>query len=395
MLLAASIVVLTFEGFAEQVSAMPTLDLENAPRTPGGGISLLKGGSSSEDATFSILEGLGEEDVFLDVAGQDVLKWGTVKRQMEALQTPFPMRADMGEEGRAAALKMGFRMKFRKLMRDYIKYAVIAVEARRCGITADESEFSTERVKSQSYFKSLGKVGEKHLEMMSAPESFYEHNLTNALLWRAYMEQVVKPSIAISDDEITERIKLQEELNVAALATNEFKRIRIGKILRRVRPSDPSVKAIPFSKAAKIWSECPTADTGGVFTDVDEKPQQLVGGELRQELEMAYDSLKPGEISDVIETPYSWHILKLLKRNKETEDEEASVEVAHIMLEKVIMGPILTEDDARRRLMNAKVRIAMNDRLVDLLDTTKITCPIPIFDAKKMAAKANKTGGPE
>ena len=65
------------------------------------------------------------------------------------------------------------------------------------------------------------------------------------------------------------------------------------------------------------------------------------------------------------------------------------------MLEKVIMGPILTEDDARRRLMNAKVRIAMNDRLVDLLDTTKITCPIPIFDAKKMAAKANKTGGPE
>ena len=45
--------------------------------------------------------------------------------------------------------------------------------------------------------------------------------------------------------------------------------------------------------------------------------------------------------------------------------------------------------------MNAKVRIAMNDRLVDLLDTTKITCPIPIFDAKKMAAKANKTGGPE
>ena len=92
----------------------------------------------------------------------------------------------------------------------------------------------------------------------------------------------------------------------------------------------------------------------------------------------------------MIETPYSWHILKLLKRNEETEDEEASVEVAHIMMEKVIMGPMLTEDDARRRLMNAKVRIAMNDRLVDLLDTTKITCPIPIFDTKKFAIKTSK-----
>ena len=75
---------------------------------------------------------------------------------------------------------------------------------------------------------------------------------------------------------------------------------------------------------------------------------RLHRGDLRPEMEQAYDRLKPGEMSDVVETPYSWHIIKLLARHPKTEDEDASVEIAHIMLEKVPLLPELTAEQAAK-----------------------------------------------
>ena len=114
------------------------------------------------------------------------------------------------------------------------------------------------------------------------------------------------------------------------------------------------------------------------MSDVNDQPQRLHLGDLRPEMERAYERLKPGEMSDVVETPYSWHIIKLLARHPKTEDEEASVEIAHIMLEKVPLLPELTEEQARHKIENKKVREAMAVKFLELLKTTKIDCLVPL-----------------
>ena len=149
-----------------------------------------------------------------------------------------------------------------------------------------------------------------------------------------------------------------------------------------------------FGEAAEKWSECNTADTKGVFMDEDENgvltPAHLTEGDVREELEQAYAKMQVGEISDVVETPYSWHILKLLARHEETDEDEASVELAHIMIEKAALRPELTEAQAKQRLTNAMLKYELAKQFADLVKTIPITCKIPLFDTEANGAKSPK-----
>ena len=188
--------------------------------------------------------------------------------------------------------------------------------------------------------------------------------------------------MTVTAEEIKARVEKQHADNEVNAATNAFKMALVAD-LRKSLKSDPSA----FAALAEKWSDCPSSDTGGVLTDVNEQPQRLHGGDLRPEMERAYEKLRPGEISDVVETPYSWHIIKLLARHPKTEEEDASVEIAHIMLEKVPLLPELTAEQARHKIENKKLREAMAVKFLELLKATKIDCLVPLQD------DSTKSGG--
>lgn len=342
-------------------------------------LSLTGGGKRSADAVMSQWS---DDAVFLEIAGQDRLTWGLVREQMgEIVLPPHPgATEDEIKDGK----KYLFQTKLAKMLRSYIEYGVIAVEARRLGIRISPDECVAEREKVRDYWIQKGRAGERYLRLMEKPESYFEHNLTNALLWRAYSDQVVAPTIQISDEEIADRVKLQHEHNVAAAATNLIKRAQIEDILKKVKGGWLGFgRKVDFSEAARKWSDDDSSETGGELTDADEKTRKISSGELRIEIENAYKKMSPGDISDVIETPYSWHIIKLLARNPGVDGEGETVELAHIMLEKVRIVPEISSEQAREKIMKSRLKEAMKARFSKLLRATKISCLVPLFDKGK------------
>ena len=338
---------------------------------------------TSANMTNDVLRQFKDDAIFLNIAGVDILKWGIIREHIEDAVNNFPARPDMGREGYEAAKQIVFQTKLKKLLSRYLQLAVVAVEARRLGLTVDEKDLEAKREESRRYYTKKGKAGEKPISFIGAKrETFYEHNLTNALLWRAYADKVVRPNFTNSAEEIKDCVLGQHQANVQALATNVHKMALINDIHRKVKGGFFGLGKMDFAEAARKWSECPSYDNGGLLTDQDEKPQKIVTGDVREELETAYRKMKPGEISDVVETPFSWHIIKLLARHPATDTEAESVEMAHIMLEKAILLPEMTDEQANRKILDAKVKVEMQNRFIDLFKATKIDCLVDLVDKR-------------
>jgi hypothetical protein len=339
----------------------------------------MSGGKKKEkaDDIWQKIQKLGRDEVFLDIRGHDTLRWGVLLDHLDALDMPFNVPA-MRDEGMEIARKIAYKSRLSKLVGDYIRYGVIAAEARRLGLQVKEEEFIEQRKAAREAYARMGDVGGKLTKLLDAPESFFEHNLTNALLWRAYKTKIVEPTIEISSEEIHELIQIRHRQNNDIMATNMFKVAQIRGILKKVRGG------MDFGDAAETWSEDDYADSRGVITedDDDEVPKRLGDGDLPDELEAACAKLSVGEISEVIETPYAWHIIKLLKRNPEKDDNEATVELAQIMLEKEMLEPEINEAQAEAKIRLLKVNTQLNLKFVELLRTIKVDCQIPLSEKK-------------
>ena len=326
--------------------------------------------------TGEIIAGLKDDDVLLDIGGEFRLKWGLLRKHVEILCKDID-RPDMQAEGNAAAQKIAFESMCRKLLKDYAEHGVFALEARRLGLTVDEEEFRTYRQKAREAYANMGEVGKGLTQMMESGESFYEHNLTNALYWKAYRAKEIEPKIELPDEDVRRFIGMRHEKNLRVLATNNLKRAQIKDVLAKVR------RGMDFGEAAEMWSDDDSADTKGVMMDDDgESVLKFTKDDLDEGLANWCWRMKEGEVSDVIETPYAWHVVKLLKRNPATDDEEESVEFAQIKLEKEFIEPEFSEQEAREKARALILRAAMKSKFAELLKRTKIDSKIPLGDRK-------------
>ena len=360
-------------------------DTEKVEQSDQGGVTLVGADKKIDerlDETTTLLLAAKDDDIFLNIEDQDIVKWKIVREQMEALNTKFPTFAEMTQEGIMGAKRAIFQKQFTKIIGNYIRMAVFAQEARRQGLTPDQATLDEQRALMRKETEAQGKAGEKMLALLDAPESLYEHNLTNAILWQAYTEQIVKPKITITEEEILARINFQKNRNMAIVATNIAKRAQIDEALARIKSGE-----IDFEMAASLYSEDMTNEDGGVFLDEDDAPRKILEGEMMPEIENAYMKMEVGEISEIIETPFSWHILKLLKKNPETETESESVELAHILKEKIPVKPEMTHEQARESVENRKMNKILNQEFPVLFQKTKIECMIPLFDEEKPGKK--------
>ena len=354
----------------------------------GNGISLLpeSRNQAKRKPAADPLADFKDSDVFISIEGGDSLTWGCIREWIQGTVDRVSDRADMMDEGSAALRNMVIQKEVSKNVRSFLRYALIAKEARRLGITNNFAKIAKVREEWFEQYRNSGAAGAAKLKAAVQPDSFFEHALTNSVLWQSYADEVVLPKLEITDEEVSQRIKLQEKKIADAVATNSYKRAEIYKILKSVKYA-PEADRISFSKAAEQWTEDYNGDIGGVFADDNDQPRDLVSGDVIKQVEDAYSKLQPGEISDVVETPYSWHVVKLLNRNFDEDGVEESANVAHIMLEKVPLPPVLTEEQVRHKLSNAKLRLAMEEKYLELLKSEKINCMLPLFDKEDRSVK--------
>lgn len=137
---------------------------------------------------------------------------------------------------------------------------------------------------------------------------------------------------ADSIPEIDDQYEVSEITIQPSISEAERDRVRSELVELRER----IIKGEKFSMLAKLYSEDPgSASKGGELGFFGR-------GEMVSEFEVAAFSLKPGEVSDIVETQYGFHILQLIERRGNT------VNVRHIL-----MQPKTSSDD----LLHARIKL--------------------------------------
>ncbi len=329
-----------------------------------------------EKSTDAMLAELGDDDVLVSIEGWDSLKWGLLRRHVEVLCAGLDNRPEMRMEGNSAMRKIANQEILRKLLKEYLEHAVFAVEAKRIGITVKPEEFEKYRAIAREGYAQRGETGKALLALMESGESFYEHNLTNALYWQAYKTQELVPLCGTDEAEIAKMIKIRHSANVGCVTTNLYKKALIAEIQDKLKGG------MEFGEAAEKWSDCESSLTRGVMMDaMDEHPERFEKGELPEAVEAALFGLKEGETSGIIETPTAWHIVRLLKRNVSKDDEDSTVEIAQIMLEKEMLEPEFSPQQARKYIETIKMKALLKATFYDLVTKVKIDSKIPLWDS--------------
>lgn len=151
-------------------------------------------------------------------------------------------------------------------------------------------------------------------ELFKGRESYYRtwtDELRKRLILEKLIHQDVNPRIAVTDEEILSYIKSHAKESVSE------ERVRISQILLPDREkADAALARLNSGEDfAKVANE--------VSTDIEAEKEGDMGyfsrGVLPEALDRAAFSLAPGKISKVLETPYGYHIIKVLEKEKGAE----------------------------------------------------------------------------
>ena len=240
--------------------------------------------------------------------------------------------------------------------------------ARDTGMRVDDLELdrTVNRVAENNKL-SLTEFRQK-LETDSIPFDKFREELRNEVLLARLRDREVTSKLSVSDGEIdnllfeqSEQKEIGAEYNVAHILVRvpeqatppqvEARRARAEEVVKRLKDG------ADFAQVAATYSDAPDALQGGV-----------IGWRSQQRLPELYvealGSLRPGGVSGVFRSPAGFHVIKLVEMRGA--GAPMLVEQAHVRHILVRTNELVSEDEAKRKL------VALRERIVNGVDFAEL-----------------------
>ena len=192
------------------------------------------------------------------------------------------------------------------VLNELIDEKVMINRADKLGISVSDGELKKriEEIKKdypEEEFKEIFKGRKSHYRT-------WKEELRKRLILEKLIHQEVTPQITVTDEEILSYIKSHAKEGISE------EHVRISQILLPDREKADAVlerlnNGEDFAKVAKELSTDPEAEKEGDMGFFSR-------GVLPEALDRVAFSLSPGKISKVVETPYGYHIIKVLEKEK-------------------------------------------------------------------------------
>jgi parvulin-like peptidyl-prolyl isomerase len=168
------------------------------------------------------------------------------------------------------------------------------------------------------------------------------------VLAQKYAVDKLQEKMKATDEEVNAYLTSHPEMD-----TDKKNRAKAEEVLKRARAGED------FGKLAQEFSTDGSKDKGGDLG-------WFGHGDMVPEFEQAAYALKPGEISDIVQSKFGFHIIKLEERKNETKDgkTEEKVHARHILISDAGANPFGPPQNSRDR---AKAQVEQ-DKAKKVLD---------------------------
>jgi parvulin-like peptidyl-prolyl isomerase len=179
------------------------------------------------------------------------------------------------------------------------------------------------------------------------------------VLAQKYAVDKLQEKMKATDEEVNAYLTSHPEMD-----TDKKNRAKAEEVLKRARSGED------FGKLAQEFSTDGSKDKGGDLG-------WFGRGQMVPEFEQAAYALKPGEISDVVQSKFGFHIIKLEEKKNETKDgkTEEKVHARHILISDAGGNPFAPPQSSRDRAKAAVEQEKAKKVLDEIVSRSHVKVP--------------------
>jgi peptidyl-prolyl cis-trans isomerase C len=243
-----------------------------------------------------------------------IITQADVDREINIMEERFAQMGKNPNETELAEIK-------NDIIESLINFELLYQESQKKGIKIEENTLSEEFEKWKRQFPDENQF-KKELAKLQLSEAGVKEQFRRGMAVQTFIDKTFGQKVVISEQEtkafydshpvyfkVPEQVHAQHiliKVNPDADATKKAEaRKKIEEIQNRIKRGED------FAELAKQFSECPSSTQGGDLG-------YFSRGQMVAPFEKIAFSLKPGEISGVVETQFGFHLIKVLDKKPES-----------------------------------------------------------------------------